>query len=417
MMLDLVILSRWQFALSIAFHFLFAPLSIGLILMICVLEYFHLKKSDDGYRKLADYFGNIFIVNYAIGIVTGIGMSLQFGTNWSRYSNFMGDVFGAPLALEALLAFFLESTFTGVYIFKRSKMSPKFRLVVTSLIALGTLMSSIWIITANGFMQNPVGYEIAEDGSKVILTSIRELVLNPYAWYMLVHTVTAAYLLSSMFVISVSAYKLLRKDTPEEEKELFAKTTKIAAVVLLIFSISMPAIGYSYMNFIAPLQPAKIAALSGETSTDITEAESFAGEEASYVPVPDNLVPVVNVAYVVMISLGNIFILLSLYTLIFYKKYLKSPTLQKIYTVTWILPYIAIIAGWMVTEIGRQPWVVYGLLKTVDGVSTVPLEQVWFSIITIILINILLYVAVIYLTITQIKKSILEMKYSYVKSS
>jgi cytochrome bd ubiquinol oxidase subunit I len=400
-MLNVEILSRWQFAITIMFHFIFVPLSIGLILIICILEYLHMKKGDDSYRKLGDYFGNIFIVHYALGIVTGIGMSLQFGTNWSSYSVFMGDVFGAPLALEALIAFFLESTFTGIYIFKRSKVSPKYRFVVTAIIAFGTMMSSVWIITANGFMQNPVGYELAIDGSKVIMTDMLALVLNPYAIYMLVHTITAAYTLASMTVMSISAYKLLQKETTDEERTIFSKATKISAILLLIFSILMPIVGNIYMGYITPIQPAKIDAINGE----IINVQPN--------PVPENLVPVVQTAFIAMVGIGTILILLALYTVIFYKRYMESRTLQKIFSYLWFLPFLAIYAGWTVTEVGRQPWTVYNLLLTSESVSQVPVGQVWFSIATIVLLNVVLLVTVVYLTIVQIKKSPNDMKYTY----
>ncbi|MGL4382204.1 MAG: cytochrome ubiquinol oxidase subunit I, partial [Bacilli bacterium] len=180
----LEVLSRIQFAFTVAFHFIFVPLSIGLILLIAIFETLHYKKKNDEYRKLSDYFGNMFIVMYAVGIVTGIAMSLQFGTNWGAYSKFMGDVFGAPLALEALIAFFLESTFTGIYVFRRHNLSPKFRCVTAWLITFGTAISALWIITAAGFMHNPVGYKLAEDQSQVILVNIFSVLLNPYAWYM-----------------------------------------------------------------------------------------------------------------------------------------------------------------------------------------------------------------------------------------
>jgi cytochrome bd ubiquinol oxidase subunit I len=414
-LMSLEVLSRWQFAISIHFHFLFVPLSIGLILIICILEGLHMKKNDDGYRKLSDYFGNMFIVNYAIGIVTGIGMSLQFGTNWSSYSDFMGDVFGGPLALEALLAFFLESTFTGIYIFKRNKTSPRYRFIVILLIALGTMLSSLWIITANGFMQNPVGYELAVDGSRVILISFLDLMLNPYTWYMFTHTVTSAYLLASMVVLSISAYKLLQPSTSPEERILFSKATKISAIVMLVFSLLMPTIGYTYMTYITPIQPSKIAAINGENSQNRVPVDSTLvdANEVELPPVPDNLVPVVRWSFIIMVSLGTFFILLSAYTVIFYKRYIESPTLQRIYSYLWFLPYVAILSGWTVTEVGRQPWVVYGLMFTADGVSSVPVNQVWFSILTIILINVVLLSVVVYLTIEQIKKSPLSLTYSY----
>ncbi len=398
--MDIVVLSRLQFALTVAFHFLFVPLSIGMIMLMSIFEYKHLKTEDDRYRKLTDYFGNIFIVNYAVGIVTGVSMSLQFGTNWGNYARFMGDVFGGPLAFEALLAFFLESTFTGVFIFKKHKMSPRFRFVTVFLIALGTSISALWIITASGFMHNPVGYTLSAAGDKAILTDFFALLTNPYAWYMLVHNLTAAYLLGAVMVLSISAAKLRDPATPLEDREVFALGTGIASKALLAFSLLMPVIGYNYMTYITPIQPAKIKMIQGEIAN---------------LGVSGGLQSLVNISFLIMVTLGVLFILLALYTIIFYKRYLSSQTLQGVSKHLWWTPFLAINVGWIVTEVGRQPWVVYGLMKTADGVSTgVPLSQVIFSIVTILLINVGLVLIAVILTLAQIKKGLGHDKYKYI---
>ena len=173
-----VTLSRLQFAFTIGFHFLMVPLSIGLIFITVIFEVMHWRTGNKKYLKQANFWGNLFAINFIVGIVTGITMEIQFGTNWAEYSKFMGDIFGSPLALEALLAFFLESTFAGIWIFYRHKISAKFRAITAIMIMIGTQISGIWIITANGFMQNPVGYELAADGSKVLLTDFVALVTN-----------------------------------------------------------------------------------------------------------------------------------------------------------------------------------------------------------------------------------------------
>ncbi|MGL5021238.1 MAG: cytochrome ubiquinol oxidase subunit I [Mycoplasmatales bacterium] len=383
------ILSRVQFAVTITYHFIFVPLTIGLILLIGILEIMYFRTKDDKYRKLSDYFGNIFIVNYAIGIVTGITMSIQFGTNWANYSAFMGDVFGAPLALEALIAFFLESTFTGIYIFRRNKMSPKFRLVTVWLIMAGTFISALWIITANGFMQNPVGYELLADGSKVILTDIWAMIFNPYAWYILIHNNASAFILGGFFVLSVSCYKLLKNDITEEERDAFSIAARIGAIVAFFSSLLTMIIGSKFFGFIAPIQPHKIAAISG-----------------------DNLF--VRISFIVMVALGTFFLLTSLYVIVFKNKFLGSTVLKKIFVWSFILPYIAIMAGWMVSEVGRQPWVVNGLLKTADGVSTgIDVSQVWFSLLTTSLLYIFVLVIIVYFILIQVKNSLDKVKYVY----
>lgn len=384
----LELLSRIQFASTVAFHFIFVPLTIGLILLIAIFETLHYKKKEDKYRKLADYFGNLFIVNYAVGIVTGIAMSLQLGTNWGAYSTFMGDVFGPPLALEALIAFFLESTFTGIYVFRRAKLSPKFRTVVAWLITFGTSISALWIITASGFMHNPVGYEMSPDGSRVLLTSIWTVLSNPYAWYMLTHTVLSAMLLGGFFVLGVSSYKLLKNDIDDQEREAFAKASKIAAIVSFITSLLVPVVGNFYFGLVAKVQPSKVAAISGD-------------------------MPIVKVSFLIMVSIGVVLTLISLYTIVFHKRYLQSVTLQKIFKFVFILPYIAIMAGWMVTEIGRQPWIVFNLLKTSEGISQVPVASVAFTLVTISLLYIATFVLFIHLMKTQLRNKLETFKYEY----
>lgn len=366
------ILSRLQFAFSVGFHFLFVPLSIGLIFLVCIYEFIYLKSKDKKYKHLSEFYGDMFVINYAFGIVTGFTMSLQFGTNWSAYSIYMGDVFGAPLVFEAMIAFFLESTFTGLWIFKKNKMSGQLRFLTVLLIFIGTNFSALWIITANGFMQNPVGYSLAADGSKVIVENFWEIILNPYAWYMLVHTNTSAILLSAYFVLGIGAYRYLKVDKDSDEAKTFEKGFKPANIVLVVTAILMPVVGYSYFNYIVPIQPSKIDAISGDR-------------------------PLVSIAFSLMVGLGTFFIVYSTYTLVFFKKYMQSPVMQKIYLWTFCLPYIAIMAGWIVAEVGRQPWVVYGEMLTADAVSNVPVMQVWFSIITILVMYAILGVACVYL--------------------
>ncbi len=372
------ILSRIQFAFTVGFHFLFVPVSIGLIFLVVIFEGINLYKKDDKYKALSNFFGDIFVINYAFGIVTGFTMSLQFGTNWSEYSRFMGDVFGAPLVLEALIAFFLESTFTGIWIFKRNKISDRSRFIVAFLIFLGTNISALWIITANGFMQNPVGFEIIAE--KVVMTDFVALVTNPYAWHMLIHTNVSTFVLGSMVVISISSYKLLKGT--EIEKKIFAKSIKIAFVVLLICSIFTAAWGNVYMNYITPIQPTKIDALSGGSAF-------------------------VTTSFFIMVISGTILILIGLYGTIFTKKFLTSSSTQKIFKWLFFLPYIAILTGWIVAEVGRQPYIVYGLMYTKDAVSDVPASSVWFSLITITLLYTILGIACAYLSVNKIKKTLI----------
>ena len=382
------ILSRVQFAFTIAFHFIFVPLTVGLIIMIVIFEARHYKTKDDRFRKLSNYFSDIFLINYVFGIVTGIAMTIQFGTNWAGYSIAMGDVFGSPLILEAIIAFFLESTFTGIWLFRRHKISPRLRLIVVSLIAVGTTLSALWIITANGFMQNPVG--ATWTNGMMVLDSFSALVFNPYAWHMLFHNHLSAIILSAFVVLAISSWQFLKGK--EEDRETFVLGAKYAAWVLLVSSILIPISGNFYLDFINGIQITKISMING----DILDTVSVGLQNA------------VRLAFSTMVSLGGIFVLIGLYTVVFFKRFVSSPTLQKIYMYLVPLPYIAIIAGWMVTEMGRQPWIIYGYMQVSEGISDVPVNQIWFSVISITVFYALLFVMDYVLTITRIKQGLKE---------
>lgn len=377
------ILSRIQFAFTAAFHFLFVPLTIGLIILVALFETKYYKTKNENFKRLSDFFSDVFIINFAFGVVTGIAITVQFGTNWANYSIAMGDVFGSPLALEALIAFFIESTFAGIWIFRRHRISNKLRLITVWLIVIGTSISAIWIITANGFMQNPIGAEW--NGSKMILTNFFTVVTNPYAWYMLIHNHLSAILLAGFVVLAISSYHLKNETKYREE---FTISAKYAAVTILVTGLLLPITGNFYMNFINEVQPEKINMITGVSDAPL----GF----------------LVNFAFMTMVSLGTIFIVLGLYTIIFFKRYKESTTLQKIYIYLVPLPYLAITAGWMVTEVGRQPWIIYGKMKVSDAISNVPVEQVWFSLISIFIFYVILYLMDYKLTIDRVKKGIVE---------
>jgi cytochrome d ubiquinol oxidase subunit I len=379
-------LSRIQFAFTIAFHFIFVPLTVGLILMILIFEIRYFFKGDENYRKISNYFSDIFLINYAFGIVTGIAMTVQFGTNWSQYTIAMGDVFGSPLILEAVVAFFLESTFNGIWLFRRNRLSRGLRLFTVSMIALGTTLSAVWIITANGFMQNPVGASWDPVRGVMVLEDFAALVFNPYTWYMMVHNHLSAIILSGFVVLAISSWQLLKGK--EKDKELFMISAKYAAWVLLVSSILIPITGNAYIAFLNDIQPTKIDMILGLSTGGIET--------------------VVRIAFGIMVTLGTVFVGIALYTIIFFKKYLKSPTLHKIYIWLVPLPYIAILTGWMVTEMGRQPWIIYNIMTVSDGISDVPVSQIWFSVISITIFYAILFVMDYILTINRIKKGIIE---------
>jgi cytochrome d ubiquinol oxidase subunit I len=288
------------------------------------------------------------------------------------------------LILEAIVAFFLESTFTGIWLFRRHKISSRMRLITVSMIAIGTTLSALWIITANGFMQHPVG--ATWNGTKMVLDDFSKIVFNPYAWYMLVHNHLSAIVLSGFVVLAISSWQLLKGK--EEDKELFKLSAKFGAWTILITSILIPISGNANLDFLNEVQPSKIAMIQGTVS--------------------GGLETVVKIAFGIMVSLGTIFVAFGLYTVVFFKKYVVSKTLQKLYIYLVPLPYIAIMTGWMVTEMGRQPWIIYGIMEVSEGISDVPVSQIWFSVISITIFYAILFVMDYILTIARIKKGIVE---------
>lgn len=433
-MVELLLLSRLQFAITVAFHFLFVPLTLGLALLVAGMETVYYRNKAETWRKMADFWGGIFKINFAIGLVTGLAMTFQFGTNWGAYAEFMGDVFGPPLAVEALLAFFLEGTFFGAWIFlDRSR--QKLKAFSMWMVALGTNMSALWITTANGFMQNPVGYEMAADGSKVVMTDFFALLTNSYVWYMLIHTLLAAYLLTSFLIMGICAYHFLKRNN----SEVFKKSFSIAVAIALATAVMLPVLGHGYAQYVTELQPAKGAAMDAIWETGSREplyliqvpdpstgsnsiqllgvpglasflyTGSFSGTMTGLNQLPQDELPPVGIvfwSFRLMTILGSMFIVEAIAGLYLQKsgKLYTSDKYLKLLIWSIPLPYIAIIAGWIVAEVGRQPWIVYGLLKTANGISSVPTADVLLSIVIISALYLILMVFEIYL----IKKTVVN---------
>lgn len=433
-MVDLLLLSRLQFAITVAFHFLFVPLTLGLGLLVAVMETIYYKNKDETWRKMAEFWGRIFKINFAIGLVTGLAMTFQFGTNWGAYAEFMGDVFGPPLAMEALLAFFLEGTFFGAWIFL-DRNRQKLKAFSMWMVALGTNISSLWIITANGFMQNPVGYKMMADGSKVVMTDFFALLTNSYVWYMLIHTLLSAYLLTAFVIMGICAYHFLKRNN----SEVFKKSFSIAVTIALATAVMLPVLGHGYAQYVAALQPAKGASMDGiwetgssvpmyliqvpDSSTGSNSIQllgipglasflytgSFSGKITGLNQLPQDVLPPVEVvfwSFRLMTILGSLFILEALIGSYLQKsgKLYTSDKYLKLLIWSIPLPYIAITAGWSVAEIGRQPWLVYGLLRTANGLSSVPSSDVLLSIALISAFYLILFVFEIYL----IKKTVVN---------
>lgn len=404
--MDTVLLSRLQFAITAAFHFIFVPLTLGLSVLVAYMETKYLRTGDKDYLRMAKFWGRLFIINFALGVVTGITMEFQFGMNWAEYSRYVGDIFGSPLAIEATVAFFLESTFLGVWIFGWNRVSPKLHALSIWLVALATNLSALWILIANGWMQNPVGYVI--NNARAEMVDFWAVVTNPYAIYKFLHTVLSGWVVAGFFVLGVSAYHLLRKN----EVEFFKKAFKIGAVFALISSVLVAAIGDFHAKEVAHTQPTKIAAMESlwETTKDApmylllvpdpknernsVEAigipsllSTLAGKKElkglkEFPPSERPPVTLTFLSFRLMVGLGFLFIILAILALVKFKNIENSTTLLRILLWSIPLPYIAGQLGWIVAEVGRQPWIVYGLLKTTDAISkSVEPSQVMASLI------------------------------------
>ncbi len=390
--MDPVILSRLQFALATFFHFLYVPLTLGLAFFIAIMETRYVRTGDEMYKAQAKYWGRIFLINFALGVVTGLTLEFQFGTNWAGYSYFVGDIFGSLLAIEATVAFFLESTFIAVWAFGWNKLSKKTHLAAIWLVSGAGLLSALWILLANGFMQNPVGYRL--EGGRLVLDSFMAVLTNPYGWSMYAHTVIGSLLLCGFVVMGVSAWRLFRR----ENEVFFQKSFNLGLCFALCFSILAALSGHFQGQLTAKYQPAKLAAMESlwetqkaapmhlllippidDSEENLLEAisipgfasflatDDFDGEIKGLLDFPkEDRPPVwpVFISFRLMAGLGTLFLGVSLLTF-FFKTCLFSLRYPLLLYVLMIpLPYLTLELGWAVTEVGRQPWVVYGLLRT-----------------------------------------------------
>src|SRR5512138_1249355 len=259
--MDTLMLSRMQFAAATFFHFLFVPLTLGLSVLVALMETKFARTGDEDYRRMAKFWGKIFLINFAIGVVTGLTLEFQFGTNWSRYSQFVGDIFGSLLAIEATVAFFLESTFIAVWFFGWKKLSPKAHLVTIWLVAIASNISAFWILVANAWMQHPVGFEIRNGRAE--LTDFFAVITQKFAVLEFVHTLGGAYILAGFFVLGISAWHLLRKN----EVAFFGKSFRIAATWTLVFAAFEIAQGHMNAEILGTAQPTKMAAMESHWET------------------------------------------------------------------------------------------------------------------------------------------------------
>jgi cytochrome bd ubiquinol oxidase subunit I len=425
--MDAVLLARIQFAMTIGFHFLFPPISIGLAWLLVIMETLGWKKKDIVYVKLGKFFGKLLAITFAVGVSTGIVMEFQFGTNWSEYSKFVGDIFGAPLAAEGVFAFFLESGFLGLYLFGRNRVSKGVHWFSALMVAFGSTVSAFWILVANSWQQTPTGY-IVQNG-RAEMTSFWDAVFNPSTLPRFFHTFDAALITGAFFVAGVSAYLILK----QKHVEVMKKSLKLSIIFGFIVSIiALFPTGHEHAKQVALTQPEKFATIEGLFTSQTNAPIVLFGipsdnppELKARIEIPgilslmayndvnakvqglnefskENVPPLflTFVSFHNMVALGSFFILsmaIGVY-LLWKKKIWTNRKYLKLLIWSMPLPLIACQLGWITAEVGRQPWIVYHLLKTRDAVSvTVPAEQILFSIILFGIIYLLLFVLWIFL--------------------
>lgn len=424
--MDVLTLARLQFAVTTVYHFFFVPLTLGLAISLAVMETIYVKTGNEEYKKMTKFWGKLFLINFAMGVVTGIVQEFQFGMNWSEYSRFVGDIFGAPLAIEALVTFFLESVFLGVWIFGWDKLSKKLHCVTIWLVAIGSFSSAFWIMVANSFMQEPRGFEIVDGRAQMV--DFGALLTNPHFHLSITHVTFAALTVAAFFIIGISVYHLCRK-TPHYG--MFKKSFILGSVLAVIATHGVAGVGHFHAQHVGKSQPMKMAAAEALWHTEDPAAfeviawideEDHENEFSVRVPYllsilshnvpwgevkgidevqqeyvskygPGDYIPPVNIvfwSFRIMIVVGTLLIVLAIYALVAsvtidFRKCV--PKAIKIFPWVIILPYVATTTGWLVTEVGRQPWVVQGLMTVEDGVSKgVTAGEVLFSLIGFTLI-------------------------------
>ena len=438
MELDVLTLSRVQFALTIMFHYLFPPLTIGLGGLLVLMEAMHLRTGNLQYETAAKFWTKIFAVNFAMGVATGIVMEFQFGTNWATYSRYVGDVFGSALAAEGIFAFFLESGFLAVLVFGWDRVSPKMHFFSACMVALGAIFSSIWIVVANSWQQTPAGFHIVGEGlaARAEITDFWAMVFNPSSVHRLIHTLIGCYILAAFFVMSIAAYYILKGRHIDFAKKSFALALGLGTVMSLVALVS----GDLQGKKVAVTQPAKLAAMEGHFKTGTSPTPlylfGFPDETAQVVKggiaipgllsfaVLGNFQDPVNGldkiaredwppvamtfhSFHLMVALGLFFILLTLTATFYYWRgtFFEKRWLLWIFVLAVPLPYLANQLGWVTAEVGRQPWVVYGMLRTSDALSkAVVAGQVLGSIIMFIVIYALLFAVWVFVLDSKIKQ-------------
>lgn len=451
--MEALILSRWQFAITTIYHFLFVPVTLGLSIFVALLETCYVRTKRPQWKKasrqLVRFFGTLFIINFSMGVVTGIVQEFHFGMNWSEYSRFMGDIFGAPLALEALTAFFLESTFLGIWIFGWDKLSEKAHCICIWIVAFASNLSAFWILVANSFMQHPVGYAL--NNGRAEMTDFFALVTNHYVLGEYSHTLFSAIATAGFLVLAVSAWKVLHD---EVSRQAFTQTLKAGAIYMLIGLFATMGSGHMHAQYLAQANPMKLSSVEALWETadpapfaivaDIDEENHRNNMELTVPGVfsfmlynsPTGAVKGINQlqqeyaanygpgeyrpdvtglfwSFRMMIGIGALMIFLGLVTLYltWKKRPLACPLLLK--ALPWLLPlpYLANSFGWYVAEGGRQPWIVVGLQRTADAVSpNLTGTDVWITMIGFTVLYLLLAIAAFWIAIRFVRKTRIAME-------
>jgi cytochrome d ubiquinol oxidase subunit I len=429
--MDVLTLSRLQFAVATYFHFLFVPLTLGLSFLVAIMETRYVRRGDPDYLRMARFWGKLFLVNFAVGLVTGITLEFQFGTNWSRYAAYVGDIFGSLLAIEATVAFFLESTFIAVWFFGWRKLSPKAHCAAIWLVAGASNLSAFWILVANAWMQHPVGYVLR--GGRAELASFAAVVGQRFALLEFVHTLGGAYTLAGIFVLGISAWHLARK----RETALFKKSFRLAAAWTLVFTLFEIAQGHMNAEILHTAQPAKLAAMEAHWETgrrvpmhlvawpdpdherNAVQALTVPGAlslMAGYsvdtrvrglkdFPA-DQRPPVLPLFLSFRAMVGFAFLFLAVAGYAWLRRDHIEAQARFLKLLPWLipLPYLANQLGWTLSELGRQPWIVYGIMRTRDAVSALAVAQAATSLAAFFLVYALLGAVDFYLLFTLARK-------------
>jgi len=441
--MDPLIIARLQFASTTIFHYFYVPVSIGMAFTIAIMQTLYVIKGKNIYKKMTKFFGALLLINFAVGVVTGIFQEFQFGMNWSSYSRFVGDVFGPSLAIEGLLAFFMESTFLGIWVFGWNRLGKKLHLASVWLVSFGSVLSAFWILTANSFMQNPVGFEFVDGRAQ--MNDFLAILTNPHFWAQFPHVLLTSLATGAFVIAGISAWKIARK----HDVDMFKKSLRISIIIGAFAGFAIMFTGHWQAQYLVQTQPMKMAAAEAqwEESGDpapftvfakINEAEQtndfeiqipfllsflsfnqFEGsvegmndlqEEYEVKYGPGDYIPNVTLLFWVfriMTGIGGVMFLLGLYGLYASKgeRIERQKWYLKIMPFAIILPFIANTSGWILTEMGRQPWVVFGLMKTEDGISpSVTPNEMLFSLISFITIYAILGIITIYLFVKHVKK-------------